>query len=249
MDVAAPLAVDVSIPPLSARSVALSILLGVADGTLPVRDIIATGELCGIAPSTLRVALSRLVASGEVTVVEGIYTLSQHHLDRHRAQVHDLDPPRRPWTGEWELVAVIESGRDAADRVRLRSRLSADHLAALREGLWMRPANLRRPLPIDPHVTTMRAVPDDPELLVPKLWDLAAWAETGFALLKATAGPRLDGSRFRAMTALVRHLRADPILPDEFLPANWPGRELRAAYDEYRNQMHVPFVPITGELP
>ena len=50
------------LPTLSARSVALSVLLGVPLGRLSVRDILATGEMCAIAPATMRVALSRLVA-------------------------------------------------------------------------------------------------------------------------------------------------------------------------------------------
>ena len=41
------------LPTLSARSVALSVLLGVPQGRLGVRDILATGEMCGITPATM----------------------------------------------------------------------------------------------------------------------------------------------------------------------------------------------------
>ena len=57
--------------PLSARSVALSVLLGMPEGRLPVRDLVAAGNMCDIAPATMRVALSRLVSSGELTVDDG----------------------------------------------------------------------------------------------------------------------------------------------------------------------------------
>jgi len=30
---------------------------------------------------------------------------------------------------------------------------------------------------------------------------------------------------------VLRHLQADPLLPDELLPSTWPGRSLRETYD------------------
>jgi phenylacetic acid degradation operon negative regulatory protein len=33
--------------------------------------------------------------------------------------------------------------------------------------------------------------------------------------------------------AVLRHLLADPLLPEELLPAGWPGAELRALYDDF----------------
>jgi phenylacetic acid degradation operon negative regulatory protein len=36
--------------------------------------------------------------------------------------------------------------------------------------------------------------------------------------------------RFVTAAAMVRHLLVDPVLPDELLPAHWPGQDLRAAY-------------------
>jgi phenylacetic acid degradation operon negative regulatory protein len=33
--------------------------------------------------------------------------------------------------------------------------------------------------------------------------------------------------------AVLRHLLADPVLPDELLPADWPGLALRREYDPY----------------
>lgn len=238
-----------SIPALSARSVALSVLLGVPDGSLPVRDILATGQMCDVAPATMRVALSRLVSAGELSVRDGRYSLSPHHLERLRAQHRDIAPRHRPWDGTWETVVVVESGRDATDRARLRGELTAARLAELREGVWMRPANLDRPAFSDPHTTTLLARPTDPERLVASLWDLTAWARRGREILQASAGPELDGRRFAAVTALVRHLRTDPTLPAELTPADWPADDLRAAYDSYRAQLRIHHVHDEGELP
>ena len=59
------------------------------------------------------------------------------------------------------------------------------------------------------------------------------------ALLDAMDSPELDGRRFAAATALVRHLRTDPILPPALQPADWPADALRSAYDRYRSQLHA----------
>lgn len=236
----------VSLPPLSARSVALSVLLGAPDGRLAVRDILATGELCDIAPQTMRVALSRLVSAGEVTADDGIYTLSPHHLERLRAQHEAIAPRVRPWNGQWETVVIVESGRHAADRARLRSDLTRARLAELREGVWMRPANLERPRFADAHTTTLLSHLAEPDRVLELLWDLDAWAERGHALLAASAGPKLDGHRLAAVAALVRHLRTDPALPRELTPPHWPADAMRSAYDDYRTQLGAHYAHLEG---
>jgi phenylacetic acid degradation operon negative regulatory protein len=38
---------------------------------------------------------------------------------------------------------------------------------------------------------------------------------------------------FELSAAVLRHLQADPLLPLELLPADWPGAPLRATYDEW----------------
>lgn len=230
---------ELALPTLSARSVALSVLLGVPLGRLSVQDILRTGDMCGVAPATMRVALSRLVAAGELTVSEGVYSLSPAHLGRHQAQQHALEPSTHAWDGSWETAVVVESGRDAADRARLRADLTSARLAELREGVWMRPANLVRPGIVDPHLTTLSSRPSDPDLIVRQLWDLPAWSATGDALLAAMDSPELDGHRFAAAAALVRHLRTDPVLPPALQPADWPADDLRVTYDIYRTQLHA----------
>lgn len=234
-----PTLTELELPTLSARSVALSVLLGVPLGRLGVGDILSTGEMCGVAPATMRVALSRLVTAGELTVSDGTYALSPAHRGRQQAQHHALEPSTHAWDGSWETAVVIESGRDAADRARLRADLTAARLGELREGVWMRPANLMRPAIIDPHLTSLTSRPSDPDLIVRELWDLPAWSATGKALLAAMDSPELDGRRFAAAAALIRHLRTDPVLPPGLQPSDWPADALRAAYDTYRTQLHA----------
>jgi DNA-binding transcriptional regulator PaaX len=48
------------------------------------------------------------------------------------------------------------------------------------------------------------------------------------------AGLEPDG--FVVGAATLRHVRADPLLPAELLPPDWPGDALRAAYGTYRER-------------
>ena len=43
--------------------------------------------------------------------------------------------------------------------------------------------------------------------------------------------------RFVVAAAMVRHLLADPMLPAELLPADWPGARLRAAYHDFATEL------------
>ena len=43
--------------------------------------------------------------------------------------------------------------------------------------------------------------------------------------------------RFVAAAAMVRHLLTDPVLPDELLPADWPGNELRDSYFDFAEEL------------
>jgi phenylacetic acid degradation operon negative regulatory protein len=216
--------------------VVLSLLLGAHPPRLPVRDIVAAGELFGISPATMRVALTRLVRAGDLVSEQAVYSLSPRHLERHRLQELELDPVRLPWDGTWETVVVTAGGRDATTRADLRRRLAARRLAMLREGVWMRPANL--PADDEPEPGTLRllARPDDTDL-ARTLWDLDAWAATGRALLDVTAHGDSFADRFTAAAALVRHLRTDPALPDELLPDDWPATAMRSGYEDFRTEI------------
>lgn len=225
------------IRPLTARSVVLSLLLGAHPPRLPVRDIVGAGEAFGIAPATMRVALTRLAQAGDLVADQAIYALSPRHLERHRLQELELDPIRQPWDGTWETVVVTSSGRDPATRADLRRRLAGRRLVELREGVWMRPDNLPRNVVSEPDTMHLASRPDEPAELTARLWDLEAWAQTGLALLDVTRDGETFADRFTAAAALVRHLRTDPALPDALLPDDWPGPAMRQGYEDFRSEI------------
>jgi hypothetical protein len=138
---------EVDLRPLSARSVVLSLLLGTHPPELPVRDLLRAVEPLGVAASTLRAALSRMVAAGDLRSADAVYLLSDRLLDRQRRQDIAVHPETRPWDGDWEMTVVTATGRGPAERAELRGELTALRLAELREGVWLRPANLLRPRP------------------------------------------------------------------------------------------------------
>ncbi|GGW11946.1 hypothetical protein GCM10018980_02450 [Streptomyces capoamus] len=228
--------------PLSARSVVLSLLLGAHPPELPVKDLVRLVEPFGVGGSTLRAALSRMVAAGDLRRADGVYRLSDRLLARQRRQDEAVQPRTRAWDGDWEMVVITATGRGPAERADLRNRLTALRLAELREGVWLRPANLDRPLPAGLHrvALTYTARPDEPPReLAARLWPLADWAAVAHALLDRAARAEHPAERFTAYAAAVRHLLADPVLPSALLPADWPGEGLRRAYAGYRREVGV----------
>ncbi|MFF9045772.1 PaaX family transcriptional regulator C-terminal domain-containing protein [Streptomyces parvulus] len=225
--------------PLSARSVVLSLLLGTHPPELPVRDLVRLVQEFGVGGSTARAALSRMAAAGDLTRTEGGYRLSERLLARQRRQDEAMHPRTRAWDGDWETLVITATGRGPAERAELRTRLTSLRLAELREGVWLRPANLRRPLPegLDGVAERLVTRPGRPAAeLAARLWPLDAWSRTARDLLARVARARRPADRLTAFAAVVRHLLADPVLPAELLPPDWPGAELRDAYTEYQRE-------------
>jgi phenylacetic acid degradation operon negative regulatory protein len=225
--------------PLSARSVVLSLLLGAHPPELPVSALVDAGELFGISESTLRVALTRMVAGGDLERTDRSYRLSSRLLERQRRQDAALDPAG-PWDGTWEMVVVTSAGRSAVERAELRAVLADLRLAELREGTWLRPANLQRDLPAWPTslISVFTTTPaEDPRTLASRLWDLSGWNRAGETLLRELAAARTAADRLAVAAAIVRHLRSDPALPDALLPEGWTAPALRRAYTGYQNEL------------
>lgn len=225
--------------PLTARSIVASTLLGVRPPRLPARALVASGRLFGIAEGTVRTALSRMVAAGELTQVDGGYELAGPFLVRRERQDESRTGAVQAWDGRWVLAVVDGERRPAADRAALRAAMRALRLAELREGVWLRPDNLdpaRLPdarAVVAAQCTTMAAEPDPG--LAGRLWDLDAWSTRATELVDALAADRFDdlAASFVLSAAVLRHLQADPLLPDELLPEVWPGAALRARYEGY----------------
>lgn len=236
------MAVMEELKPLPARSVVLSLLLGAVPHRMSPAELTRAGEHFGIPAATIRVALTRAVAAGDLRRDGSDYVLGDRLLARQRRQDEAVEDAELPWDGTWETAVIVVTGRSAAERAALRESLGRARLAELREGVWMRPANLRRAASYgdDPVLTCLQATPaGDPAVLAAQLWDLDAWSETGRSLLRLLERTRHPADRLAVAAQVVRHLTSDPLLPPSLLPPDWPGAELRAEYAAYQAELRA----------
>jgi len=230
--------------PFTARSVLASALLGMEPPELPVSQLVRLTGMFDISENRTRVALSRMVASGEATTNgHGLYRLAGHLVDRQTRQSVSRSGVTQRHTGHWWVAVVTTSGSTAEFRMARRRALAYARMAELREGVWMRPDNLRVWL-ADEHradIEVMSARPTDPARLVERLWDLSAWSAKADVLRDRLAQlspdrPRALAPGFELSAAVLRHLQADPLLPADLLPPQWTGDHLRTEYDRWDAQ-------------
>lgn len=235
---------------LTARSVIASLLLGVSPPQLSTKTLVGTAGLFGIAPGTARVALSRMVMAGELEAIDDGYRLASPALLARQVRQDQSRVGRiRRWRGTWRTAVVDVDGRSAVDRANLRAALRSLRYAELRAGVWLRPDNLTVGVLVDAESIAaeqcrfFRSRPESPTrgpeeslALAARLWDLHGWSRTTAGLLDDVdrLGARLrDGhtdalaESFLVSADVVRHLQADPLLPADLLPADWPGADLR----------------------
>ena len=234
--------------PLTTRSVIASSLLGMDPPTMPVRSLIRLTSLFGLSENRTRVALSRMLAAGELSSDgQGTYSLSGPLLERQRRQRASRDAATGPFDGSWHMVVLASIAATPRVRAARRAELRRARLAEQRDGVWLRPANLALALSreLDASATRFAVVPeDDPVTLARSLFDLAGW-ETGASQLEEmmAATPLRDSGDlaqgFMVSAAVLRHLQADPLLPDELLNASWPGSRLRDRYRHFDARYRV----------
>ncbi|MCB0972506.1 MAG: hypothetical protein KDA97_13455 [Acidimicrobiales bacterium] len=236
-------------PRLTARSVLASILLGVRPAELPTAALVRSATLLGVAPGTARVAISRMLAAGELEATDGGYRLAGHLRQRSTRQDLSVAGVDGAWDGTWAMASVPGEARAAGERAELRRAMAALRYAELRDGTWLRPANLPGGVLVEAEAIAARAVRVDGPLqgvegpaLAARLWDLGGWARTARQLIERLdpLQARLDAGDataladgFVAAAAVLRHLQADPLLPSALVPPRWPGEELRAAQHRF----------------
>jgi phenylacetic acid degradation operon negative regulatory protein len=89
------------IAPLPARSVALSLLLGSHPDRRTPRELTRMGEYFGIPATTMRVALTRAVAAGDLVRIDGDYALGERLAARQRQQDEGVEDAALDWDGNW----------------------------------------------------------------------------------------------------------------------------------------------------
>ena len=233
---------ELGLRPLTARSLALSALLGTHPPQLPARALVALGGLFGVAEGTMRTALSRMVDAGEVTWDDGVYVLGDRMLRRQASQDSGRRPALEPWDGSWWFAIVQAERRPVSERRAFRTRMRDARMGELRPEVWLRPANIDGPEP-DSGVLVVRGSIEarDPLNLVRRCWDLDQLASTSRTLAAViddaqrwivADGPAALVDTFLVSVAAVRFLLAEPRLPAALVGPGWPPDDLRAVYDQ-----------------
>jgi len=224
---------------MTARSVVLSVLLGAHPAWATAAELLRLTEDFGLKESTVRVALTRLVSTGDLVRSADGYRLSDRLLARQRRQDDAMRPHVKPWDGTWTTLVITSVGVEPRARAALRTTLQHNRFGELREGLWLRPHNFAVALPEDvmQRVRVMYSRDAEPAELARQLWDLPEWAGTGRRLLDDMATASGIPGRFVAAAGMVRHLLTDPVLPEELLPREWPAPALRESYFRFADEL------------
>lgn len=213
----------------------------------PVAGLVRLLDPVGIAAPAVRTAISRMVGEGWLEPVRlpsgrGYCATGRtiRWLDDVSARVYRRDD--RAWDGHWHLV-LVEPPAQRADRQRVRADLGFVGYAELTPHTWVSPfprAELDEVL--GRAGTTARMIRADRIEPSPiTAWDLprlaAAYAgfvaeadalllgvENGTGPASGDADQVAFAARFRLVHEWRKFLFSDPGLPDELLPADWPGR-------------------------
>ena len=223
----------------SATRVALA-LLGASRGrALSAPALVGGGELLGVSPNAMRIALSRLAASGDVALeARGQYALSEARL-RAIAHVRTFRTgfaARVRWKGGFLGVLTADLPRRNAALVRRREQaLALVGMRAYRHGLCLRPDNLEggraviaahlSRLGLDDEAEVIGVALEAPQLrAVEALYDVHADTARATALeakvrklleeLNARPKRELAAKSFFLGDEVLRFLARDPLLPE-----------------------------------
>ena len=222
----------------------------------PVAAIVRLLAPVGIAAPAVRTAISRMVMQGWLEPVgldggRGYRTTERanRRLDEAGDRIYGRRHP--DWDGAWHLVLVDPPSMRSA-RARLRADLAFLGYAELADNVWVSPfarAELDSVLErAGARARTARAVDVRPEPT--EAWDLDE-LRAGYDGWLSNAGSlvaeHLDGhrdedeaafaGRFHLVHEWRKFLFADPGLPDQLLPADWPGRRAAELFQREANRL------------
>lgn len=189
----------------------------------------------GISETLVRTAVSRLVAAGQL---EGwrrgrrsFYRLTEGAAAEYAEAARLIYGPPEVW--RWRFLHLPDAGAEA-----LMARLERQGYARLRPNLALGPARGAPPpglLAFDAEPGgALEALPD----LAAQAWDLAPHARAYRAFFASFAPVQswvLTGAQALSARLLLVHawrqaLLADPRLPPQALPVDWPGHAARALF-------------------
>ncbi|WP_430502893.1 PaaX family transcriptional regulator [Micromonospora trifolii] len=222
----------------------------VVDGaTGPIRASVLINVLEGadVAAPATRATLDRLVHSGILARSrsgrETLFSLTEHGVAVLREATYRVRGPRPfdPQGNGWTLVTFSIPEGQRMLRHRLRSTLTWEGFAPIRDGLWLAPGEVDLAGSLEPlrqdlapntvvafHARELAGFPIGES--VRAAWDIEAIRRAHLAFIDVWGDPTATAmapSALTVRTMLVADwlalLRADPRLPAEFMDAEWPA--------------------------
>jgi phenylacetic acid degradation operon negative regulatory protein len=222
----------------------LDLLSTLRGGAMPVRALVAAGELFGVPENGIRVEIARLMARALVTRDQrGRYRLADasQAVQAVVAAWTRIDERVTDWDGSWIAVhaGVVSRGRRAEQRQRDRA-FGFLGFCELTPALWIRPRNLRggvvevrrqlHALGLDARapVFAIAELDDATEATARGLWD-ARTLVAGYRRMRRALEdserqlPKLPVEQAMVETFLlggqgIRTLTFDPLLPEPIVP-------------------------------
>ena len=215
-------------------------------GWAPIAAVVGLLGALDVTAPAVRTAVSRMVREGWLEPQErdqrgyAVTDRARARLAEAHHRIYRTQPP--PWDGTWHVVTV-EHQPERSARARLAQSMGYLGYGALSPGTWVAPREspelaavlMREGVRHDAFRAAFQGEARD---LAGRVWDLESLAEgyRRFAASARDAGSPSDPEQaFASRSALVHAWRlflfSDPGLPDEVLPARWPGREAAALFD------------------
>ncbi|WP_433202756.1 PaaX family transcriptional regulator [Nocardia sp. CA-107356] len=215
-------------------------------GWIAIADFTELLALLGVPVPSTRTAIARLKSKGVLRAESRCGRTGYALTDAALAMFARGDPRifgfRRMAPGDaWRLLSFGIPESERAARHQLRRRLTAIGCGTVSAGLWIYPeylateaAAIVTALELDEYVTSFRAtdpaVPGNLREAAAQWWDLddlASRHRTFYERHRDFLDDTSDRNAFARFTSMLDEWRIipyiDPGLPDEMLPADWPG--------------------------
>lgn len=237
------------------------------EGPVPVSALIRLLGAVGVDAPSVRSSVSRLKRRGFLLPARAADGSAGYELSGEARQLLD-DGDRRiygspPLSDEWLVAVFSVPEQERHKRHLLRSRLGGLGFGAVAPGVWIAPARLSEEtahtlerLHLTPYVELFRGAHlgfAPTAEAVARWWDLASLAkqheeyldlhEPALRDLRSGPEPTPEEAYRRYLLALDSWRRlpyADPGLPRELLPADWPGDRAAAVFAELHARLRDP---------
>jgi phenylacetic acid degradation operon negative regulatory protein len=238
-------------PPRSTAGLLLTILgefvLPMGEAGTWTSTLVSTLADLGVEEKAVRQVLMRTADRGLIRSVKHGRRARWHLTESGRVllvdgteRIYAFAGAARDWDGRWLVVLARVPETERGARHHLRSRLGWAGLGKLSAGTWISPHPERyrevravlddAGLGADAHVFAGEWLGErDPAQLAATAWDLDSIAAhyRWFADEFAARAPHTDRQALTRQIELVHHWRRslliDPGLPEQVLPADWPG--------------------------